>query len=345
MKAVRYYAPGDVKVENMDQPLCGVDEVLIKVEACAICGSDLKAAVSGNPRIKPPKVMGHEFVGQIVETGNQVSGFQTGERIVMATSISCGTCLYCRKGWTNLCRELAPMGFSYDGGMAEYVKIPSRAIENGHVVKVSGKLPAEIAALAEPVSCAVNAVENCRIAEGDTVVVIGAGPMGIINACVAKAYGASRIIFAEINADRLKQCEAFGFEKLVNPSAENLQMAVMEETDGYGADVVIVAAPAMSPQQEALNLVRKRGAVMLFASLPAGKSNISLDSRLIHYNEINITGSSDSTPKHVIKALELLSSNRFPAEKLVTHRLLLENFHQGLELMKKGESLRVVLIP
>ena len=305
----------------------------------------MKAAVSGNPRIRPPRVMGHEFVGKIVETGPQLSEFQNGERIVMATSISCGTCLYCRKGLPNLCREQAPMGFVYDGGMAEYVLIPSRAVKNGHVVKVSGELSAEIAALAEPVSCAVNAVENCRIAEGDTVVVIGAGPVGILNACVAKDNGASRIILAEINTDRLKQCEVFGFDRLVNPAAENLHSVVMEETDGYGADVAIVAAPAVSPQQEALNLVRKKGTVMLFASLPAGKSTLSIDSRLVHYNEINIAGSSDSTPKHVIKALELLSSNRFPAEKLVTHRLPLDDVHLGMELMKKGESLRVVLIP
>jgi len=345
MKAVRYHAPNDIRVENIEQPRCGTDEVLVKVEACAICGSDLKAFISGNPRIKPPRVMGHEFVGTIVATGQDVSGFQTGERIVMATSISCGACLYCLKGWSNLCRELAPMGFAYDGGMAEYVLIPSLAIQNGHVVKAPAKLSAETAALAEPVSCAVNAVENCRVAEGDVVVVIGAGPLGIMNACVAKAYGASRIILSEINPDRLKQCETFGFDRLVNPAKENLHQVVMDETNGYGADVAIVAAPAAPPQQEALSLVRKRGTVMLFASLPVGKSDVSIDSRLVHYNEINLTGSSDSTSQHVIKALELLSSNHFPAEKLVTHRLPLGDIHQGLELMKRGEPLRVVLIP
>ena len=345
MEAVVFYLPDEVWVEDINQPQCGTDELLVKVEACAICGSDMKTIVSGNPRMIPPRVMGHEFVGTIVETGQSTSGFQIGERIVMATSISCGSCLYCRKGWPNLCRELAPMGFAYDGGMAEYVLIPSLAIKNGHVVKVTGKLPAKIATLAEPVSCAVNAVENCRISEGDIVVIVGAGPMGIINGCVAKAYGASRVIIAEINPDRLKQCEAFGFDRLVNPTEENLLHIVKKETDGYGADVAIIAAPAVSPQQDALNLVRKRGTVMLFASLPAGKSNINIDSRLVHYREINVTGCSDSTSAHVIKALELLSSNIFPAEKLVTHSLPLSEFDKGLELMKKGESLRVVLIP
>ena len=345
MKAVLYYSPGDIRVENINQPPCGTGELLVKVEACAICGSDMKTVVSGNPRIKPPRIMGHEFVGTIVETGPLTSGFRAGERIVMATSISCGHCLYCRKGWYNLCTELAPMGYAYDGGMAEYVLIPSRAVKNGHVVKVSGHLPAKIAALAEPVSCAVHAVENCRIMEGDTVVVIGAGPLGIINGCIAKVYGASCVILAEINPYRLKQCETFGFDRLVNPEKEDLRQVVMNETGGYGADVAIVAAPVVPAQQEALNLVRKKGTVMLFASLPAGKSNISIDSRLVHYNEINVTGSSDSTSTHVIRALEILSSGHFPAGKLVTHSLPLADIHHGLELMKKGESLRVVLIP
>ena len=345
MKAVLYHAPNDLRVEEIGEPCCAGNEILLKIEACAICGSDMKAAFYGNPRIKPPRIMGHEFVGHIVDTGNLISDFQTGERIVMATSISCGKCLYCKKGWLNLCRDILPMGFSYDGGMAEYVLIPSLAIENGHLVKVGKVLPSEIASLAEPVSCAVNAIESCSVAKGDTVVVIGAGPMGIINACVARSYGASRIILAELNPARLKQCEVFNFDKLVNPEKEDLSQIVMNETDGYGADLVIVAAPAAAPQQEALKLVRKRGTVMLFASLPIGKNTLNVDSRLIHYNEITVTGSSDSTAQHVSKAVELLSSNNFPAEKLVTHRLPLDGIHQGLDLMKRGESLRVVLIP
>jgi len=343
MKAVVFYAPGDIRVEEIEIPVCKADEVLVKVDACAVCGSDMKAAVSGNVRIKPPRVMGHEFTGLIVETGAKISGYKNGDRVVMATSISCGQCWYCRHGHRNLCSDLSPMGYSYDGGMAEYVAIPARAIANGHLIVTPPTLSPEIAALSEPVSCAVNAVGQCNIRKGDTVLVIGAGPMGILNACIARVYGAMKIIFAELNDNRLKQCEQFGFDRLVNPAKEDLRQVVMDETEGYGVDVVIIAAPAAAPQEQALDLVRKQGSVMLFASLPSGKSMLNIDSRLIHYKELHVLGSSDSTPEHVKKAVEILSAGLFPAEKIVTHRLRWDDIDKAFELMRSGESLRVVL--
>jgi L-iditol 2-dehydrogenase len=345
MKAVVFYAPGDIRVEEVNMPACKDSEILVKVDACAVCGSDMKAAASGNTRIKPPRIMGHEFTGIIVCTGKNVAGYRTGDRVVMATSVSCGECYYCRRGYRNLCADLSPMGYSYDGGMAEYVIIPARAISNRHLITVPASVPAEIAALSEPVSCAVNAVEQCRVQKGDTVLVIGAGPMGILNACIARIYGASKIIFAELNDNRLKQCEQFGFDRLVNPAKEDLKQIVMKETEGYGADAVIVAAPAAAPQEQAPDLARKQGCVMLFASLPAGKSMLNMDSRLIHYKELRILGSSDSTPEHVRKAVEILSSGLFAADKIVTHRLPLNDIEKAFELMRSGESLRVVLIP
>jgi L-iditol 2-dehydrogenase len=351
MKAVVFYAPGDIRVEEVERPECHAGEALVKVDACAVCGSDMKAAASGNVRIKPPRIMGHEFTGLIVQKGERVDDivpdgdYAPGDRVVMATSISCGECYYCRRGLRNLCANLAPMGYSFDGGMAEYVVIPERAIRNGHLIKVPASLSAGIAALAEPVSCAVNSVEQCNVKQGDTVVVIGAGPMGILNACVAREYGASKIIFAELNPQRLKQCEQFHFDRLVNPAEENLKQAIMDETEGYGADTVIIAAPAAAPQEQAFELVRKRGNVMLFASLPVGKSMLNIDSRLIHYRELRALGSSDSTPEHVRKAVEILSSKSFPAKAIVTHRLPLDGIEQAFELMRSGESLRVALIP
>jgi L-iditol 2-dehydrogenase len=343
MKAVVFYAPNDIRVEDVPKPVCGAGEVLVQVDACAVCGSDLKAAISGNARIQPPRTMGHEFTGLIVETGAGVSGYRPGERVVMATSISCGKCAYCRRGLRNLCAELAPMGFSYHGGMAEFVVIPARAVENGHLIVTPPGISVELAALAEPVSCAVNSVAQCKIEPGDTVVVVGHGPLGIMNGCVARACGAGKIILAGRNKNRLAQCAQFQFDRLVNPLEEDLRQVVLAETGGLGADVVIVAAPDAAPQEQALSLVRKQGRVMLFASLPIGKNILQLDSRLIHYNELRVLGSSDSTPEHVRTAVEILASGRFPLDKLVTHRLPLEGIHEAFALMRSGEALRVVL--
>jgi len=345
MKAIRYHGPGDVRVEETPVPDCSADEIRVRVDACAVCGTDLKAWKVGNPRINAPQVMGHEFTGLVETVGADVSGFAMGDRIVMATSISCGGCTYCRKGWPNLCLDLAPMGFAYPGGMAEYVTIPARALAHGHVVEVPGRVKPEHAALAEPVSCTVNAARNCGIERGDTVLVMGAGPMGIMNACTARRFGADRIIMTEVNPTRLAQARDFGFEVLVDPTQENLQRIVNDQTSGLGVDVAIVAAPAASPQEQAVMLVRKRGTVCLFASLPVEKRNISLDSRAIHYGELRVVGTSDSTPTDVKQAVQYLAEGTLPAERLVSHVLKLDAIAQAFELMQSGEALRVVLKP
>ncbi len=346
MKAIVYHAPGDIRVDDLPAPTCGERELLVGVDACAVCGTDLKTFYHGNPRITPPLTMGHEFTGRVIQVGTGArGGFGLGDRIVMATSISCGMCVYCRRGWTNLCLSLAPMGFSYPGGMAEQVVIPARALENGHVVITPSDMPAEHAALAEPVSCAVNSIGQCHLEEGATVLVLGAGPLGLMNACVARALGAGKILLSEISPPRLAQARGFEIDVLINPAEEDLAERVMAETDGLGADVAIVAAPAAQPQEQAIHLVRKRGTVVLFASLPKDNSILQIDSRAIHYGELRVIGTSDSTAKHVQKAIELLASGRVPAAKLATHVLPLDEIHQGFELMKSGEALRVVVRP
>lgn len=344
MRAVVYHGQADVKVEQVPVSVCGDGELLVRVEACAVCGSDMKAYKSGNPRMRPPIVMGHEFAGVIVES-RAGAGFAVGERVVMATSVACGECAYCRRGWRNLCANVRPMGFGYDGGMAEFVAIPALAVSGGHVIKVPASVQPLHASLAEPVSCAVNSCENSQVQKGDTVLVMGAGPMGILNAVVAREYGAAKVILSEINPARLAQGEAFGFDRLVNPATEDLAQIVKDETGGLGADVVIVAAPAAAPQEQAVTLVRKRGTVCLFASLPAGKSLLNVDSRPIHYGELRVVGTSDSTPEHVAKAVALLDAGTFPAGRLVTHTLPLEGFLEAIALMEKGDALRVVLTP
>ena len=345
MRAVVYRAQGEVRVDEVPVPLCGEGELRVKVEACAICGSDLKTYNSGNPRMKPPMTMGHEFTGMIETVGSSVRDYALGERIVMATSIACGQCAYCRKGWSNLCVSLNPMGFAYPGGMAEYVVIPPLAVRHGNVVKVPEGLEPRHACLAEPVSCAVNAAELCGIGPEDTVVVIGAGPLGIMNLFVAREFEARKTILVQREGKRLELARQFACDRLVNASAENLAEVVREETEGLGAEVVIVAAPSAEMQAQAVELVRKRGRVCLFASLPVGESMLTLDSRRIHYGELAVYGASDSTARHVARALEILQKPTFPREALVSHVLPFEKFHQAIEVMSRREGMRVVLTP
>ncbi|MCP4398323.1 MAG: alcohol dehydrogenase catalytic domain-containing protein [bacterium] len=345
MKAVVYYAPQDIRVEQIPIPACGDDEVRVTVDACAVCGSDLKAYKHGNPRIKPPLVLGHEFTGIIETIGKSVDGFSLGDRVVMAVAVSCGKCYYCRQGRPNICVEVAVMGFGYPGGMAEYVTIPARAVKNGHVVKVPDDITPEHAALAESVGCVVNSMENCRIQENDTVVVIGAGTMGMINACAAREFGAKKVILVNRSEHRLQRARSFGFDLLVHSETEDVVQRIRDLTDGLGADAVIAAAPAADTQKLALELVRKRGTVCLYASLAPGQHLLSLDSRKIHYGELRVVGTSDCTARQVEKAVSLLANRKIPAEKLVTHCLPLDRVLTAFDLMQRGESLRVVLKP
>jgi L-iditol 2-dehydrogenase len=345
MKAIVYHNAGDLRIEDLPIPDNNSQEMLVKIDACAVCGTDLKSYKHGNPRIKPPSVIGHEFTGLIDKIGVKVRGFSVGERIVMATSVSCGKCYYCRQGWNNLCLKIAPMGFHYPGGMAEYTVIPSLALENGHVIKVPTSVDANHASLAEPLSCAINAVDNCDLQKGNTVVVLGAGPMGLMNVCVARNLGASKIILSEVSDKRLQQASNFNIDVLVNPQKENLEQIVKTHTNNLGADIVIVTAPAIPPQEMAINLVRKRGTVCLFSSLPVGNEKISLNSRIVHYGEIRLVGTSDSAPRHVQQAVDLIHNGKIPAQKLVSHILKLGEFEKAFKFMESGEALRVVLKP
>jgi L-iditol 2-dehydrogenase len=345
MNAAVYHGKGDVRYEKVPVPASRDGELRVRIDACAVCGSDQKTFFNGNPRMKPPIVMGHEFTGLIDTVGKSVVGFAVGERIVMATSISCGQCAYCRKGWSNLCVKLDPMGFSYPGGMAEYVIIPEIAIRNGHVVKVPPGIAPEYACLAEPVSCAVNAVENCRVEKGDTVVVLGAGPLGIMNLFVAREYGAGKLILGQREGKRLEQARQFDCDLLVNTTKESLVDVVRGQTGGIGADVVIVAAPEAGVQEQALDLVRKKGRVCLFASLPVGKNMLSMDSRTIHYGELEVVGASDSTARQVAKAVSLLARRDFPKEKLANPILKLSEIQTAFKVMEARDGMRVVLKP
>lgn len=166
MKAVVFHAPLDVRLEEVRKPQCPSGGVLVEVEACGVCGTDLKTYRYGNPRIKAPQIMGHEFVGIIMKNSADYREFNVGDRIIIATSVSCSRCYFCQKSWRNLCDFFSPMGFFYPSGMAEFVAIPARAVDNGHVIKVPKAIPSECATLSEPLSCVVNASENIRMQKG-----------------------------------------------------------------------------------------------------------------------------------------------------------------------------------
>lgn len=342
-KCVNYYAPKDVKIEPMLKvPEIGMGEVLVKIEACAICGTDIKSFTNGNPRIKPPQVMGHEFCGEIVKIGSGVKNYQVGQRVTMATTIGCGECCYCKKGKTNLCISAEAMGFHYPGAMAPYAVIPAKAVRQGHLVKV-GDLDATIASLSEPLSCAMNDISRVPEEELNSVLIIGLGPLGMLHAVCLREKGVKNIVCSANPGKRADMARQMGFETVLTP--DELDARYKELTEGEGFDLVLITAPNNGVQGKAPQYAKKGGYVSYFASLPVGSEMLNLNSRIIHYNELILYGTSDSTVKHVEAAVSLLRRNPEGFKPLITHVLPFAEFHQAMDEIKAGNAVKIVLVP
>jgi L-iditol 2-dehydrogenase len=345
MQAVVYLAPGDIRVEERPEPAPAADNLIVQVHTCAICGTDLKLATIGNPRCHPPRIIGHEMVGHVVHVGADVQGFALGERITLATTVACGNCPYCDRNLGNLCPNAKPISYDFDAAFARYVAIPPMALAGGNVIKVPDAVPDDAAALSEPLSCAINAQELAGLRPGDRVLIVGGGPLGALHAELAKALGAADVMIVQRSEPRLSLLRQLQDVRVIDGAAEDVAAIVRERTGGLGADVVIVCAPSREAQEQSLALARKGGAISLFASLPKGASDVTLDSRLLHYGELRVVGASDSRPEHVSRVVALLAAGKIDWPRLITHRLPLAEIHAGLALMKDKQSLKVLVYP
>ena len=345
MKAAVYYNPGDIRVVDRPEPTPTPENLVVKIRCCAICGTDLKLATVGNPRCHPPRIIGHELVGHITHVGTQVSGFAVGARVTLATTIACGHCPYCALGLGNLCPKAKPISYDFDGGFAEYLAVPPEALAGGNVIKVPDSVSDEAAALSEPLSCGINAQEIAGVQAGNKVLIIGGGPLGALNAELAKAGGAAQVMIVQRSEPRLSLLRQIDGVRIIDGSRENVKAVVESQTNGLGAEVVIVCAPTREAQEAAVHYARKGGAISLFASLPKGDSGLTLDSRLLHYGELRLFGASDSRPEHVRAAVRLMAEGKIDFGPIITHRIGLEDIHTGLALMKRKECLKVLVYP
>ena len=345
MRAAVYYGPGDIRLEDYAEPAPTTENLIVKVRCCGLCGTDLKLATIGYLRCHPPRIIGHEMAGEVVHVGTQVQGFALGDRITLATTVSCGQCAYCALGLGNLCTDAKPISYDYDGAMSEYLAVPPLALSGGNVVKLPDNVPDEAAALSEPLSCVINAQMLCGVKHGDKVLIVGGGPLGALHCEVAKAFGAQDVMVVGRGEPRLSLLRKLKGATVIDGATEDVAAIVKSRTGGLGAEVVIVCAPARQPHESATNFVRKGGVISFFASLPNGASMITLDSRAIHYGELRVIGASDSRPEHVKQAVEFLAQAKIDVGSVITHRLPLEEIHTGFALMKERKSLKILLYP
>jgi len=331
-----------LEIEEKEFPDPGENEILIKVKSCAICGTDIKVFHHGHKHIVFPRITGHEVSGIIFKIGKNVKGYKEGDRVAVAPAIPCGKCYYCRKGQQTMCDNLKAIGYHYDGGFAEYMLVPEDAVLNGCVNKIPNNLQFEIASIAEPLACVINGQSLSRIEVGDTVLILGAGPIGILHSLLAKINGAGKIILADISEERIKEAEFTGVY-LIDMSKKDIYEEVKNITDGHMADRVIVAVGSKNAQEISLKLVAKRGSINFFGGLPKESPYIQFDSNLLHYGEFFVVGTHGSTPLHNKIAIELLSSGRINVERLITHKLPLERIKDGFEIVENKRGLKVII--
>lgn len=357
MKAAVLEQIGKLDVRDIPVPPCPDEGLLIRVGACAVCGTDVKVYRHGHRLIAPPRVTGHEIAGTVVEVGknsrppagsepaggSQEGSFKVGDRVAVAPAVPCGECRFCRRGQQTMCDRLTAIGYKYDGGFAEFMAVPPVAARNGCVNRVPDSLTLEEAALAEPLACCINAQELCRVSLGQSVAIIGAGPIGCLHVQLARANGATKAILIDLSANRLRMAQVVHADAYIDSSRENAVERVKAETDGYGADVVIVACSSGTAQEQGLEMVSKRGVVNFFGGLPKDSPYIRFDSNLAHYREFSVVGNHGAAPRHNELALALLGAGKIRAKELITHRFGITDTLKGILTTEQALGLKVVI--
>ena len=336
MRAVVFRGVGEWGLEDVPRPeIRAADEVLLRVDRASICGTDIHilADPPGHPAT-PGSILGHEYVATVADVGPEVRGLESGDRVVIDPNITCGVCQYCRLGMTNVCENMTTLGIFRHGGLAEFNLAPAKALH-----KISRHVPPERATLAEPLTCVLHAVEKAALVPGESVVVLGAGPIGLLFLMLFKAAGAGQVLIVEPSRFRRQVAEKFGADAAIDPRAVGAAEAVKSATR-IGADVVVDAAGTLLP--EALEMVRYGGRVILFGM------NLHAERKFNQYfptrYEVTIHGSFIQRTAFP-KVVRMLEAGLLPVEKLITHRLKLEEIGQGFEAMRGGEAIKVVAAP
>ncbi|WP_067973641.1 zinc-dependent dehydrogenase [Nocardiopsis trehalosi] len=346
MKVARFYAPGDIRIEQAEEPEPGPGELKLRVRNCSTCGTDAKIFRHGHHHIAPPRVIGHEIAGEVVAAGSEAGDWAVGDRVQVIAAIPCGTCPDCRRGWRTICPNQESMGYQYDGGFAEYMIVPAKVLAVDGVNRIPDPVGFAEASVAEPLACVLNGQELARVGEGDTVVVMGAGPIGCLHVRMARANGAAQVILVEPNRARLDAAAAVVRPDAVVCGAETDPIdEVRKLTDGRGADVVITAAAAGKAQEDALQMAARRGRISFFGGLPKDNPVIACDSNLVHYRELTIVGANGSSPDHNRRALDLIASGAVPVSDLITHRMGLDDVLTAIETVIAGDAIKVTIAP
>lgn len=315
----------DIRIEEAPIPEILPEEVLVKNKVSTTCGTDVKNYKRGYPLLKPPHLFGHEFSGEIVEVGSMVKGFKEGDRVAVHNTAPCNRCYYCKNGQESLCESLTFNRGTY----AEFVKVPAPIVQQNMFV-LPDSMNHKIASLLEPFSCAVYGIEECEIHLGDTIVINGAGPIGLMFTKLAALKGAKTIV-TDLEQSRLNLALQLGAYKVLNLAGiENPVEVVIEETNNHrGADIVIEATGLIKVWENSLGMVRKGGTVLLFGGTKSGTS-LAVDATRLHYSQLTIKGIFHTTPRHVERAFTLLKMGMLKDSDFIQNEYRLQDLEQAI---------------
>ncbi len=346
MKASVYTGIDKMSVQEIPVPEPDDNSALMRVRACAVCGSDIRIFHSGNSRVNPPQTLGHEISGEIVKVGKNVTRVKIGDRVAIGADVPCGECIFCKAGIGNNCQINYAMGYQFAGGFAEYMLLNSTVMNYGPVTKIPDNVSFNEACLAEPLACVLNALELAPVKLNDVVVLIGAGPIGLMICEVAKNMGASKVILVNRSRPRLDIAKKLGLaDVFICSGEENATKRILEETGGLGADVIFTANPSPESQADAVKMAKNRGRVNFFGGLPKDKSIVPIDTNIIHYKELFITGAHGSMPHQHALAVGLIASGRINIKKFATHAFKLDEILTAFKTAEEHAGLRVIVNP
>lgn len=343
MKAAVFKNIEDIQVETRPIPVCPPDGLLVKVHFCGICGSDVRNYHNGLKGGVTNQIMGHEIAGEVVEAAPGTP-FQVGDRVAMAPDVSCGSCWYCKHGLVNLCEHHKMLGTHFPGGYAQYLALPAEVISHGFVERIPDGMPYQHAAFAETCAAVIACQRINNVSLGDTVVIVGDGPVGCLHLEVARSRGASKVIM--LGRDKLELAARFKPDHLLlNDDPDRVVNEVLKLTEGRGADIVILALPTVVVQPQALRMVRKRGKVIIYGGVPKTNEISQLNSNLIHYNELTIVGAFSYPMTGLFDALSALHAGVIHADEYLGEVVSLEHVTDGMALMQNGKALKVLINP
>jgi len=338
MRVAMYYSIQDIRIEEMPVPRIGPGEMLVRVRASGICGSDVMEWYRARAA---PLVLGHEIAGEVAEIGEGVTRFRVGDRVFVTHHVPCGECRYCRQGHSSVCETLRRTHF-HPGGFAEYVRVPQINVELG-TLPLPDELSFDEGSFIEPLACVVRGQRMARLQGGQSVLVIGSGAAGLLHIQLARALGASRVVASDINESRLRVARALGADAVL--PAGDLAQGLPAVNEGRLADLVVVCTAAAPALRQALRCVDRGGTVLFFAPTPEGVE-VPVPLFELWRDEVTLATSYAAGPQDIAEAIELLRSRRVRVAEMITHRLSLAEAGRGFELVASGrESIKVIIDP